>query len=503
MVMHAASHSIDTTQRSMPADPGAGSKLLPMLPPALVLLFHALAIRTFEDDAQLWSFGFLILAPLMAAAACYYRARGGSESKSWSAVAIAMILWSGGMAASAISISRWGNLAGTASISMLLFVLYGVPLIFVLTTAKTDPWYIRLVDGALALILGYLFFIHTFAFSTMSGEKADGFANLLLMFDIENLFIAVFAMIRFLASADPARRAFFRTLTIFAVTYLIVAGYINHQRNIEAYGSWPDLLIALPFLILTGVALRRSTLAVARTPSMAFERVIRAGSPFMLPATLLVVSAALVRSQPELAVAGFFATTIGHGLRNILTQVRSYHEHDKLERLSAIDALTGVANRRHFDENLDREWRRACRHRDEIALLIVDIDHFKMLNDTFGHPIGDVCLRAVAQALASSVKRSSDIVARYGGEEFAAILPSSTLADAHALAEIMRTAVYALNLASPAPEGRITVSIGIGCIDCEHGNVAALTTFVAATDAALYDAKHGGRNRASARVIEP
>ena len=213
----------------------------------------------------------------------------------------------------------------------------------------------------------------------------------------------------------------------------------------------------------------------------------------MLPATLLVVSASLVRIDPVHAVAGCALAILGYGLRTILVQLRSIDIQARLDRLSRIDPLTGLANRRQFDESLRRERDRASRTGASMALLMIDVDHFKMLNDEFGHPVGDERLRAVAKALAGCAAHDFSLVARYGGEEFAAILPAATPVQAMDLAERMRNAVERLALPSPAVEGRVTVSIGIGHVcRIDGGGAAAL---IADADAALYQAKRGGRNR--------
>lgn len=160
--------------------------------------------------------------------------------------------------------------------------------------------------------------------------------------------------------------------------------------------------------------------------------------------------------------------------------------------------MTGLGNRRRFDESLRREWMRARRTGQGLALLMIDIDHFKLLNDAFGHPVGDARLRDVAEALAACATRGSDVVARYGGEEFAAILPAMTPDQAVMLAEVMRSAIERLDLPSPAPGGRVTVSIGVGHID--HVDSSDMTALTAAADAALYEAKQNGRNRTMAHA---
>jgi diguanylate cyclase (GGDEF)-like protein len=172
----------------------------------------------------------------------------------------------------------------------------------------------------------------------------------------------------------------------------------------------------------------------------------------------------------------------------------------KLALMSYMDAMTEVANRRSFDEQLAMEWRRSTRSRSRLSLLLVDIDAFKPYNDALGHQAGDTCLREVAAAISGCVRRAGDTVARYGGEEFAVLLTDTDTPGATILAERIRTAVEQRSIAHPAVAGgRVTVSIGVATMSGkENSEPAAL---VRAADAALYDAKRDGRNRV--RVTQP
>jgi two-component system chemotaxis family response regulator WspR len=166
-----------------------------------------------------------------------------------------------------------------------------------------------------------------------------------------------------------------------------------------------------------------------------------------------------------------------------------------LERLSALDGLTGVANRRRFEEALAAEWKRAARERTSLSLILIDVDYFKLYNDHYGHLGGDDCLRQVAGALASSLRRPADLVARYGGEEFAVLLPVTDPAGAAQVAETLREEIERLHI----PHARS------GVADCVTASLGSATTqpqpsgdpadLVARADAALYEAKHAGRNR--------
>jgi diguanylate cyclase (GGDEF)-like protein len=479
--------------------PAAGWLCWPVLTPLLFLAAHALVIAFGGTRAWLLSLILLTLAPLLAGVACLYRARREGFAEGWLALAFAMLLWTGGMAGNLVSGIWLDSWSGVGGLSMLLFILYGVPVIFITANPERERWPVRLVDGMLALALGYLFFRHTFAFATMADTDATGVAGLRLMFDVENSFIALFAFVRFLASGEAAKRGFFMSLAIFAFLYLATAAFINHLHSDSDYGAAPDLVIGLPFLLLIGLAIgHRLPHEAARRVSPAFAQVIRVAGPLMLPATLLMVAATLVWKQPGLAIAGCAVAILGYGLRSILVQVRSLDDRDALDRLSRVDPLTGLGNRRQFDESLHREWTRARRGGAGLALLMIDVDHFKLLNDSFGHPVGDQRLRTIADALAGCATRAADVVARYGGEEFAAIVPGVTLAQAAMLAETMRSAIERLALPSPAPGGRVTVSIGIGHSARPGANDPA--ALLAAADAALYDAKQGGRNRSMPRA---
>jgi len=170
---------------------------------------------------------------------------------------------------------------------------------------------------------------------------------------------------------------------------------------------------------------------------------------------------------------------------------------ETLHRISTQDGLTGVANRRHFDETLAQEWRRAARSRSPLSLLMLDIDYFKAFNDAAGHQAGDDCLRRVAQALLENLHRAADMVSRYGGEEFAILLPETDGDNARGVAETIRERIESLAIQHPnAPLGHVTVSIGLAsAIPPRDGTNAG--EFIRCADAALYDAKRAGRNRVS------
>jgi two-component system chemotaxis family response regulator WspR len=166
-----------------------------------------------------------------------------------------------------------------------------------------------------------------------------------------------------------------------------------------------------------------------------------------------------------------------------------------LERLSNHDGLTGLANRRHFDEVMLREWRRSARAESPLSLILMDVDHFKRFNDTHGHLLGDDCLRRVAACLKRSLWRITDLGARYGGEEFVALLPETPNAGAVHVATRLRVEVASEKIPHGHPEAgpQVTLSMGVATVVPRPAEPPA--RLVAMADEALYSAKRGGRDR--------
>lgn len=194
-------------------------------------------------------------------------------------------------------------------------------------------------------------------------------------------------------------------------------------------------------------------------------------------------------------------TTDRSGRREFLQKLmihRKNHElrklNSRLRDLAEVDALTGIANRRSFDQVLEEEWRRAQRRGYSLALLMGDIDFFKAYNDALGHQQGDICIRQVAQSIKASVRRPGDMVARYGGEEFAVILPALQLSEAATVARMVCDQVRTLRLPHPASPVYpfVTISVGVAAMVPQEQHSPA--QLVGAADEALYQAKRAGRN---------
>ena len=161
--------------------------------------------------------------------------------------------------------------------------------------------------------------------------------------------------------------------------------------------------------------------------------------------------------------------------------------------LSMIDSLTGLSNRRHFLQGVQRELLLAQRHRQPMALLILDVDHFKRINDLHGHSMGDQVLVEISQCCTQAL-RTTDLLARWGGEEFVVLLPNTHREHAHQLAERVREAVAGLaQLYVKSEAVRVTISVGVAC--AEAGQTTTLDVLVQTADRALYEAKRAGRNQ--------
>ena len=251
-------------------------------------------------------------------------------------------------------------------------------------------------------------------------------------------------------------------------------------------------------------ARRRPTRSAPARVNPAAVRIVRSASPIILAVALLVLSLFLIRVDYPAGAAGILIAVLGYGARNIVAQVRHIEREDVLQRdrselqtIAWTDALTGVANRRYVDRALERAARARRHGRRETqsyAVLMVDIDHFKGLNDRYGHVAGDSCLRIVARAMLHALARPGDVLARYGGEEFIVLLHDADVHGAQTVAERMRSAVQSLAIEHQgSPFGVVTVSIGVASVAID----AAVTPaeLVDAADKALYAAKCSGRNR--------
>ena len=220
---------------------------------------------------------------------------------------------------------------------------------------------------------------------------------------------------------------------------------------------------------------------VARGESAIYQQHVKARTGKLVP---LEISA-----RPTTRLGQTYLVCVG---RNNHQQLETTAQ---LERLSQLDGLTGLFNRRYFDAALASEWRRLQRQHLPLGLLMIDVDHFKLYNDTFGHLAGDDALRHISRALQQHVGREGERVCRYGGEEFAVLLPGADLPQCHKVAALIHEEVRAMNIPHVTETGHLTVSIGIACAvpGCKQQPAA----LISAADDALYQAKRSGRDRSA------
>lgn len=232
-----------------------------------------------------------------------------------------------------------------------------------------------------------------------------------------------------------------------------------------------------------------------------FPALARLGRAFawLLAATLAApLALMLLGPQPLPAGAGALlllaCSSALAGLELRRTYVDGLQMQVEFARLARFDQLTGLANRRHFEETLAGEWQRALRLRGEVALVIFDVDQFKPYNDHYGHPGGDACLRRLAAAATDLVHRHGDLVVRLGGEEFGVLLPLTPASGASAIADLLRQAVENLRLPHAPGTTHPVVTISAGVASLRPASRYRPEDLVQAADAALYEAKRAGRN---------
>ena len=290
------------------------------------------------------------------------------------------------------------------------------------------------------------------------------------------------------------RQQLLKTLGLIAVPAIATALVFNHSADPLIFFIFPPLLLVVFRLGFPGTVL---SIFVVAGISIAFT--VAGRGPLMLIADSNMLHR-IVIEQIFVAAALFTTFPVAALLEERKALELSLQKSERRYReLANADALTGLANRRGFDEQLEAEWQRAISAHESVAILLMDVDLFKSYNDIYGHIGGDECLRCIANVIAGALQRSSDRASRFGGEEFAVILPNTELDRALLVAENIRHAVAAMNLPHPCnPHGHQTISIGVAAaIPLQEESFLTLLTL---SDHALYSAKNLGRNRVEAAV---
>lgn len=473
----------------------------------LVMCAHASLLAVFPRYSDPISYSFFLVCSLWAAVLCLLRARTGLQVKrrSWALVSAGFFLWAiANVFAAYIDVFVHGSSA-IASWDDFFFFFSGVP--FLLAISSPDDTRIFSLffwlDILQAAAVGWLTYLVVFGVLPFSDSRALPIPvnRLVWLFGIEAFTLAVLSLGRWAACPRGTREQwFFRALAIYLCASAACQTIYNYLvLKYNNAGVW-DILTDIPFLVFVAAeAFPRPVeleQGAGRRPILV---VVDNARPVLLGIALVGLSAMAIRQHYALATSFIIASFVVYGMRSAVLQSRFVQAQtelekarDRLEQLALLDGLTGVANRRCFDQRFETEWKRAQRTRLPLSLLLVDIDHFKRLNDTYGHLVGDECLIRVAQTLRAAVNRPADLLARYGGEEFVALLPDTDETGARNVAWRLKESLMEMGM-HPVARCMITASIGATTWDSVPDVTAE--QMVEAADRALYQAKQNGRDR--------
>lgn len=467
--------------------------------PAVQLLVPASA----RDALPELDYYLMLLAAL---AACLYSLaclrHGTYDKRALACLAAAVGLWAAGMCY-AVAASR--HTEDNLLTAYLLFLSYGAPLLYIGVRASSEPPALsrRIVDTGLLVLLLALSYLGMRDLTDENGLlRPENTIWMVVAFDIQNVLLFVTFLLRYLTAADERSHRFFRLTTIFLGIYATCAGIHNHDELYPAAESLQritDVLPTVSFMSLICLLHANRTVDPFVPTDRAWARRLSLSiGPALLLSAIFALSLRIHDAAGTFGRIVLAMTMILFIVRITQTQYWFMLTQDKLadalatvERVSLLDELTGVPNRRAFEHALSERTREATREAKPISTLMIDVDHFKVFNDTRGHPEGDVALRAVARLLAGTLRRPSDFIARYGGEEFVVLLPGTDHEGAQVVARRMNRAIYDAQLEHVhGIDGRVTVSIGIATASPLHTE-----QLVVHADQALYSAKHAGRNR--------
>jgi diguanylate cyclase (GGDEF)-like protein len=480
------------------------------------LALHALVLLLSRQSASLSAF-FVLLCSLSAIAACYWRSTrsSGPVRRKWDFLASAVSLWAIGEATYALRLVVPSLLRFNALGPEFYFLVYGIPVLLTISTSneERDSVLFVLIDSFQAIFAVALVYLELLLAQSASG-MATGSLDITLIYGIGSWTLAGACLLRMLARPRGEEKVLYRILFVYLCLFALLATPFRGTRVFNALpiGNYRDLLTDVIFLVMTGgCLLAHADIEPEREPieTNSFALLLNNGSPILFTLAVLALGAMVARRNFALGISAIAVSLVVYCFRAALLQgayMRAQHAltrsqyalrlaNARLKQLSFHDALTGLPNRRQFDQTLELEWNRALRNRRSLSLLILDVDCFKALNDLCGHQAGDECLQKIASALSESLRRAGEVAARYGGEEFAAILPDSDLSVALSVAESMRSAVLSLQIPHRGSTVYQFVSISVGAAAIQPNSANSPAELLAAADEALYRAKRNGRNR--------
>lgn len=372
-----------------------------------------------------------------------------------------------------LRVVAWTGLA--VALTMLLFVDVGMNRLLAGNPTQGDVWAVSALHASLAVLVGvYLW---------RSRRRAGAPARSLFDVDRRGLVFLVLLVV-VVAALNVFTRRTKPDLDPFLLAVFFVTSFLWFRAR-EA------LIVFLP-----GTALLATCIAFA--PGDPVVRLADLANLGAMTAAVLVVTAGLNATRTRAVLQQLVIEQQAAQLVSANEGLEASNE--RLVKLAWSDPLTEVPNRRAFDEALLREWKRSCREGAPVAVIMADIDWFKAFNDTYGHPAGDRCLKAVASAIQASIRRPCDVLARYGGEEFTVVLPGTAEAGAMTVAAAVRVAVREAAIPHvSSPYGLVTISLGVAA--CLPRRGACPDDVVIAADRALYAAKNAGRDRVATSAV--
>lgn len=480
-----------------------------------VMGLHVLLLIVLQPDPVIASRLCTAAAAVLAVMCALWRAMKvpPSERSIWLWSAAGIFLW-----ATAHAVETFiGNPNPASNLAIdqsdFIYVIAAFPLLTALSTTQGTKsvrtiLYLNCAQIALAVVLTYCLLYWT----SMAPETASTIMQ--RIYAVECVFLVVVATLRLFIWETMEERRSLRLICVFLWTYLpieIGMDYATEHWRLRA-GNLEDLFWSVPFMLAGWQAVTAPIDGLQSTPSTTPNRwrlLLETQCPMLLTLAIFLLAAFVSSQHPLVGFSAIFLLLILWGLqsgalqlnyivgRNLLLEQGKELRvaNAALERLSLIDPLTSIPNRRRFAVALDEVWRRAVRKDESVALLSIDIDFFKGANDLHSHAYGDKCITAVAQVLDRQAGRPYDLLARYGGDEFFLLLPDTGSNGAIVVADRIHGAIHVLRIENRASlfDGLLTVSIGIGVLDPKPGQDPA--SLVEMSDRALYEAKGLGRNR--------
>lgn len=417
-----------------------------------------------------------------------------------------------------------GNNTQTTAINFdFLFFAYGIPILLAVCSGSNEEGLKSLLwlDAAQATIAATLTYVQIFsALPAFGGRVAISSTQLMYLYNAENWILASAVTVRLISNPLPGKKRFYENLAIYLWVYAIIAlvnGYL--ELGLSLPDGLQDAAWGLPYLIFLGtLAFRREEEQTARADArkrQTLALLVDNLSPILFTLAIVLMGVTVAVVHKALAFFCIATVVLLYGIRAALlhSKYASAQEdltkaatalleaNDQLLSLSIRDSLTGIYNRRHFDEALLLEWNRSRRIRQTLSLLMIDVDCFKALNDRYGHQTGDECLRTIASEIAAHLRRPDDLVARYGGEEFAVILPGANRDGALTVAEDIRIAIERASLSNEDSIVSRVVTVSVGISTEQNFIEADARALLKRADSALYEAKSQGRNRSRAQEV--